>query len=107
MMASVLGLVFRARRREGHMVKSALLTRLIGSVFSALFIKKLLWQHERNVIPLSQEGELKPKFTFKKIFLFLYFSFRNPPAYPQRIKACPQALVSFPQFKKVFSLFQF
>ena len=40
-----------------------------------------------------------------KIFLFLYFSYRNSPVYPPGIPSYAQSPTSYPQFKKVFSPF--
>jgi hypothetical protein len=42
----------------------------------------------------------------KKIFLFLYFSFRSPHRYPQHQGGYTQSLSNYPQFKKVFSYFR-
>jgi hypothetical protein len=41
----------------------------------------------------------------KKIFLFLYFSFRNAQGYPHEKWAYAQRVLLYPQFKKVFSYF--
>ena len=70
-------------------------------------IKKLLPFDEPIVIPLSQEGELKLNLRFKKIFLFLYFSFCNAHRYPRISKAYAHKPLTFTQFKKVLSSFGF
>jgi hypothetical protein len=41
----------------------------------------------------------------KKIFLFLYFSLRNPQGYPHQQRHYAQPPLSYAQFKKVFSYF--
>ena len=58
------------------MVKSfQFLTRLIGLVFQPC-IKKMLQHYERNVIPLSQDGEYKTQNSVQNNFSFFIFFLR-------------------------------
>jgi hypothetical protein len=70
-------------------------------------IKKLLQHYERNIIPLSREGEYRTQFPVQKKFLFLYFLIKNPPVYPPFYGVYTLYLQSYPQFKKVFTHFHF
>jgi hypothetical protein len=85
-------------------IAGAGLIGLVSAMLGYAFIKILLRQHEQNVTPLSQEGEYRTLKISRKIFLFLYFSYRNSPGYAQVLPVYAQT-PSYPQFKKVFSLF--
>jgi hypothetical protein len=69
-------------------------------------VKKLLLQDELNVTRFTGRANIEPLKPFKTFFLFVSFSYRNTPAYPQACWGYAQYRPGYPQFKKVFNPFR-